>query len=277
MSTYAAYDRAAAHYDGTRQPVGVEIIAHCLGRGRGPAPASELLDAGCGTGAYTAALAEQVRRITAMDLNQGMLAVARAKLGDREASGRVGFCRGSIAAMPFADESFDAVLLNQVLHHLEDGSDPRYGAHARAIAEAFRVLRSGGVIVINACSHRQLRDGFWYYALVPAALEAVLARCAPAGRLESILRDCGFQRLDRIVPREALMQGSAYFDPSGPLSESWRSGDSFWDFVTPQQLRDVEARLRRLQGEGRLQAFMEERDRARRDCGQLSFFVGRRS
>ena len=65
MSTFERYDEAAAYYDGTRVPVGVEIIRDALARLPGPAAETCLLDAGCGTGAYTAALNGAVGRIIA--------------------------------------------------------------------------------------------------------------------------------------------------------------------------------------------------------------------
>jgi len=276
LSTYAAYDRAAAHYDGTRWPVGIDVLIEHLSRRPIPLSELELLDAGCGTGVYSAMLVDKVRRVTAVDLSEGMLGIARAKFRDQERAGRIAVRRASIEQLPFADGSFDVVMFNQVLHHLEDGGDSTYGGHARALAEAFRVLRPGGLVWINACGHEQLRRGFWFYDLVPEALEGILARCAPAERIESILADCGFHLTDLIVPAEVVLQGQAYFDPRGPLKEDWRSGDSFWALATPAQLRRVEAQLTRLEVAGHLTAFVEERDRGRSGCGQVSYFLARR-
>ena len=88
MSSYESYGRRAADYDRTRGPVGLEIITGCLAQGRAPLAAMTVLDAGCGTGNYARALLQHVRRIEAVDLSGGMLAVARAKLADAAAAGR---------------------------------------------------------------------------------------------------------------------------------------------------------------------------------------------
>ena len=273
MSTYEHYDKVADHYDGSRVPIGAEIIAGSLAALRKPLAEIELLDAGCGTGAYSAALVGQVGRLTAVDLSQGMLAIARAKLAAAERDGRATLRHGSITALPFPDAAFDAVMFNQVLHHLESGTDPAYGGHARALAEAHRVLRPDGLAAINVCTHEQLLKGFWYYDLIPAARDAVLKRCAPAERLEAILAESGFVLRDRIVPFAETAQGAAYLRAEGPLDPDWRRGDSIWALATPEELAAAEARIGELDQAGHLDAYFEEQDARRLKVGQFSFFA----
>jgi ubiquinone/menaquinone biosynthesis C-methylase UbiE len=271
VSTYERYDEAAGHYDASRGPCGFEIILGCLSACGRPLAELSLLDAGCGTGNYTAALLPHLASITAIDLSDGMLQIARGKAG-AAAAGKVHFHKASITNIPVSDQSFDSVIFNQVLHHLEDGGDLSYGGHAAALAEAYRVLRPGGTLVINACSHEQLRNGFWYYGLAPEALDGVLARCAPEARIREILHDCGFHTRDRIVPHDAVMQGDAYFDALGPLQESWRKGDSFWALASEGRLSAAQEKLRGLAAEGRLEAYLAAADESRALYGQLSFF-----
>ena len=273
MSRYEDYHAVSAAYDETRSPIGTEILRRCLAAAGAPLSKLRLLDAGCGTGAYSQAMLPHVDRIEAIDLNEGMLSVARAKLADEEREGRIHFCRGSIDALPFADGGFDAVMINQVLHHLEDGEEGSWPAHARVIGEMRRVLRRGGVLVINMCTHRQLRDGFWYYDLVPEARRACIRRHITAERLAAMLAEAGFELRAPEPALEAVMQGRAYFDATGPLRESWRKGDSFWALATPDQVACAEAQIRDMQAAGTLEAWFRKRDARRAGVGQFTFFA----
>ena len=270
LSTYESYNRIAKAYDLSRQPIGAEVIAGFLTLAGRPLGEVSLLDAGCGSGLYAEALIQQVGRLTAVDLSEGMLARAEAKIAS---SGRAWLLRASILDLPFADDSLDAVMFNQVLHHLERGEDTDYGGHARALDEARRVLRPGGVVVINICSHEQLRHGFWYYDLVPQARAAALARCAPSDRLQEIIERTGLDFAGRVVPLDAVMQGEAYFDPRGPLDRAWRDGDSIWALAPEEELDNALSRVRRLDAEGELRSYVAEQDARRPTCGQFTFMA----
>ncbi len=273
MSRYEDYGAVAPAYDETRVAIGIEILSDCLSFADRPLRELRLLDAGCGSGAYAAALLPDVGRIEAVDLNAGMLAVARAKLAAAEREGRIAFHRAGIAALPLADGSVDAAMVNQVLHHLEDGEDEAWPVHGAAIAEMHRVLRPGGVLVVNICTHRQLRDGFWYYDLIPEARDVCLRRHIPVERLAGMLAGAGFELRREDVPRDAVMQGAAYFDATGPLRERWRKGDSIWALATDGQIARTEARIRAMQAAGTLEGWMRRRDARRARVGQFTFFA----
>ena len=70
------------NYDLTRQPVGLELIFGALACGSRPLGEQTVLDAGCGTGNYLAALAGKVARVEGVELNSGMLETARTKTAD---------------------------------------------------------------------------------------------------------------------------------------------------------------------------------------------------
>ena len=272
MSKYEDYATVSKAYDETRVPIGTEVLLGCLSVAAAPLEQVRLLDAGCGTGAYSRALLPHVGRIDAVDLNEGMLAVSRAKLVDEEAAGRIAFHQGSIDALPFADETFDAAMINQVLHHLEDGTDETWPLHSAVMAEMARVLRPGGVLVVNMCTHEQLRDGYWYYDLVPQAREACICRHIPPARLTAMMDAKGLHPNPPAPVLDEVMQGETYFDPTGPLRENWRKGDSFWALATPPQIAKAEARVREMQEAGTLKGWFQERDARRKGVGQFTFF-----
>lgn len=271
MSHYEAYDETSRHYDQTRIAVGAEIILDCLARHDKPLEALRVLDAGCGTGAYSEAIVGRVERVEAMDMSRGMLDAARAKLERPHRAGRIAFHQGSITALPFETASFDGIMINQVLHHLPDDGAAGYPLHREVFAEFSRVLRPGGSLVVNSCSREQLDGAYWYYALAPRAKADMAARFVALDAIETILVDVGFALSGRFVPVDGVCQGAAYFDGRGPLQKSWRDGDSFWALADAEELEAALATVRDLDQAGSLDGFVAEHDARRREIGQITF------
>ena len=270
MSAYENYTTVSADYDRTRVPVGVEIILGCLAAGGGTLDSLRLLDAGCGTGSFAAALRPRLGAIDAVDLNPSMLDVARAKL-DRVPGCPVSLHEAGIDALPFENARFDAVMVNQVLHHLPDSPSDGWPLLRRVLGEFARVLRPGGVVTVNTCSHQQLRRGWWYAALIPEAIEAMCRRHADTDVLNGLLAGAGLVPRGRFVPSDAVMQGEAYFDGRGPLDPAWRRGDSLWSIVPESELANALERVRALDEAGSLDTFVAEQDRMRPSIGQIGF------
>ncbi|MDR3534115.1 MAG: metalloregulator ArsR/SmtB family transcription factor [Rhodopila sp.] len=112
-----------------------------------PGPHGRLLDIGTGTGRVLELLAPRVRQALGVDASKAMLALARARLSGP------GFahCAVRLADMyrlPLADQSFDTVVLQMVLHHAEDP--------AGVVMEAARVLHPGGrLLLIDLAEHER--------------------------------------------------------------------------------------------------------------------------
>ena len=270
MSSYENYTPKSGNYDKTREPVGTEIVVGCFAHAPVPLDWTVILDAGCGTGNYSQVLLNYVARIEAVDLDPGMLEVAARKLAGPETEGRISFQRSRIDALPFEDATFDGVMINQVLHHLPDEPAKGFPAHRQVFLEFARVLKPGGVLVVNTCSQEQLRHGYWHYSLIPEAADALRNRYAPLDELAEILGDCGFVRGGRFAPLDATIQGEAYLDSRGPLDKKWRDGDSVWSLVSEDRLNHARSRIRKLDESGKLEAYVVRNDARRRDIGQVT-------
>ncbi len=104
----------------------------------GEGPFDLMIDVGVGQGRMIQLFADRVRRAEGFDTSRQMLAIARASLDDLKAKAAVRF--GDAYAPPIEAGAADLVTIHQVLHFL---SEP-----ARAIAEAARMLKAGGRLVI---------------------------------------------------------------------------------------------------------------------------------
>ena len=100
-------------------------------------PYESLLDVGCGTGFLIDLLAERSdARYVGLDLSTEMIRMAQQK----QIRGAA-FVGGSADRLPFPDGHFDIVTCSQSFHH--------YPYPEKAMAEAFRVLKKGGLYILS--------------------------------------------------------------------------------------------------------------------------------
>lgn len=136
-----AYFRAHAHeWDAIRRlHAPEEQVEAAIKSALSGAAIGSLLDLGTGTGRILELFAGEMERGVGIDLSSEMLSVARANLeraGVRNATVR----QGDIYSLALPRDSFDVVVVHQVLHFLEDAP--------RALKEAARVLRPGGRLLV---------------------------------------------------------------------------------------------------------------------------------
>ncbi len=106
-----------------------------------------VLDIGTGTGRLIEMFAEKAEHYIALDNNNEMLRLARAKLASLNLpTDRVEIMRGDFNALPLADRSCDTIIFHQVLHYAQ--------APEAVISEAARVLAPGGrMMIVDFAAH----------------------------------------------------------------------------------------------------------------------------
>jgi ArsR family transcriptional regulator len=144
-----AYFAQNAHQWGAIRSLHVDErdVEAALTAGLGGRPVRDLLDIGTGTGRMLELFGSQVERAVGVDRSRDMLAVARVNL-ERAMLRNCTVRLGDMYALPFTTPSFDLVILHQVLHFAE--------RPAEAVAEAARVLRPGGRLLIVDFTPHQL-------------------------------------------------------------------------------------------------------------------------
>jgi len=108
-------------------------------------PLERVLDIGTGTGRLLELLAPRIGTGIGIDASRAMLALARARLS-RPGLQHCTVRQADMYRLPFPDGAFDLAVLQMVLHYAEDP--------AAAVAEAARVLRPGGrLLVVDLALH----------------------------------------------------------------------------------------------------------------------------
>lgn len=142
-------------------------------------------------------------------------------------------------ALPLADESFDAVMMVSVLHHL---ADP-----ATALEEARRVLRPGGRVAVMAFLREDIRD-LWLLDYFPVsrpwmdethpALAELADHLPGASRSEIVFGDLEDASLAALASHPELI-----------LNPDWRNQTSYFERLSRDHPDELEAGLGRLRAD----------------------------
>ncbi|HVA68065.1 MAG TPA: class I SAM-dependent methyltransferase [Candidatus Binataceae bacterium] len=160
---------------------------------------ADIVDIGCGTGRYSAALANYFdARVIALDPSEKMLAEARKKA----APPRVHYERASGEALPLRDASVDLAFMSMVFHHL---------AYPESVArECRRVLRPNGAACLRAGTVER-SGSYAYVPFFPGARSILNKSLTSQARIESVFAAAGFCLAGHeLVPSQAAENWNAY-------------------------------------------------------------------
>jgi demethylmenaquinone methyltransferase/2-methoxy-6-polyprenyl-1,4-benzoquinol methylase len=194
------FNRTARHYDAANRLFslgsGGVYRRVCL-RWAGLAPGMRVLDVAVGTGLLARqilGITKDPASLTGVDVSESMLAIARAKLG-------IPLIQAAAEALPLRTASVDFVTMGYALRHLADLQ--------AAFAEALRVLRPGGTLVLLEISaprkklHRAIAT-FYIGGLVP-----LLARLTTRDERARTLMRYHWDTIVHYMPPEAVLEALA--------------------------------------------------------------------
>ena len=154
----------------------------------------DMLEIGPGPGAATEWLRHQVKRLTVLEID----AEAAAKLGQKYSGGNVEVVVGDATELSHPDGSFDSVGSFTMLHHV-----PTLALQNKILAQAFRVLRPGGVLIgsDSLASNRlhHFHEGDTYNPIEPGT---VLSRLQTIGFSKLIIMVDGILKFVAHKPAE---------------------------------------------------------------------------
>lgn len=167
------------------------------------------LDFGCGLGRVTRALAEQFRHVVGVDISRSMISQAAAL----NPPANCHFLVNDSETLPFPSRQFDLIYTVLVLQHV-----PTQDAIRRYIAEFVRVLKAGGLLVMQLPSHVPLRRrlqarprlyaslrkaGITGRVLYNAGLHPIPMKFLPETNVVSILKAGGGRVLEIVADQRA--------------------------------------------------------------------------
>jgi len=149
-------------------------------------PPLVIADLGAGEGTFSQLLARSAKRVIAVDNSEKMVEYG-AELARKHGIKNLEYRHGDLEAPPIKDEAVDLAFFSQALHHAQHPG--------RAVAEAWRILKPGGRIVILDLLRHNLEEARELYADLWLGFTEV--------EITRFLKEAGFKHVETsVVHRE---------------------------------------------------------------------------
>jgi SAM-dependent methyltransferase len=177
------YSQASRSYDNTRQSD--DTVIELMSRRGVFAKGRRVLDFGCGTGNYLAALVRlEACELFGLEPSEAMREIARAKCPACR------IVKGDHASIPFDDGFFDFIYMTDVVHHVPDLDLLFESLHSK--------LAAGGLACVVTESREQI-DARWYNAYFPSLAGSEKARYPDPAEIDRRAAMAGFRSAETEV------------------------------------------------------------------------------
>jgi len=215
-----------------RQPIGVNMILDKI-RSNFPTLQNKdihILDCGGGCGNYSKVLYKHGFKITLVDQNESMLE----KLRKENLKGLDIVSANITEPLPFGNNTFDVIIINQVIHHFGD-NDKEFYHHTNLFNECSRILKYDGLFSI---------------------------------KLLKLLQKSGFKSTTKICTEPFI--GKTYFTKEFIFNPDVRKTDTVWKYISDETYRMMLDHYKKMSHEDFTQLF-EDRLQLMNQYGQSIF------
>lgn len=242
-----------------------------------------VLDAGCGTGNYLTHIQDLgIGTIIGLELNEGMLNQCKLKAlsNNKDNNCLLKLHQGSIVEMPFKPKSFDFIMINQVLHHIDDdiSRNNDYENIRIVLDQCYDKLNGdGSTLFITTSYPSQLSKAYWSFSFFDSCHKLINDRYNEYSWWKDKLLKVGFKSIEEHIITETNMKEEVYHDMENIFDKQWRKSDSTFAFVTDEEFESKEKEIRNIiNNEQERKSFMEHFDNLRQTLGHSVAIVARK-
>jgi len=192
-----------------------------------------ILSVGCGTGQYEEAL--NLSKIVGLDNSKKMLEIAAKRIGK--------YIFGNMVDMPFDDNTFGCIYYIQSLHHcganFEISQEERTHLRIKALEEAYRVLESGPIVIVQR--NPTQNQAIWFWKYFPKALEKKLIIQPYISNIKKWLEEIGFREINAFPIDDPMVKG--FYNETAPLDQRFQNAFSEFSYLSNEEIKKGERLL----------------------------------